>query len=57
MKLHNDDIKISHQIHAVLIINSSISPTVFRRINAPGAEAENEPLALSNFDETNGVDF
>ena len=30
--------------------------TIFRRINAPGVEAENEPLALSDFDETNRVD-
>ncbi len=26
--------------------------TVFRRINAPGAETENEPLTLSTFDKT-----
>ena len=26
--------------------------TIFRRINAPGAEAQNEPLSLSDFNET-----
>ena len=30
--------------------------TAFRRINALGAEAENEPLPLSNFDEIGKVD-
>ncbi len=30
--------------------------TVFRRINAPGAEAENEPLALFDFYESHSID-
>ncbi len=30
--------------------------TVFRRINAPGAETENGPLPLSDCDETQGAD-
>ena len=29
--------------------------TVFRQINAPGVEAENEPLTLSDLDENDGV--
>ena len=30
--------------------------TVFRRKNAPGAEAENEPFTLFDFNATRGVD-
>ena len=30
--------------------------TVFRRINAPGAEAENKPLTLYDFNESHSVD-
>ena len=31
--------------------------TVFRRINAPGAEARIEPLPLLDFNETRRVDY
>ena len=29
--------------------------TVFHQMNVPGVEAKNEPLSLSDFDETNRV--
>ncbi len=31
--------------------------TVFRQINAPGAETQNEPLSLSDFNETHSVEI
>ncbi len=36
--------------------SKSIISTIFRRINSPGAEAGNEPLTLSDFNETRSVD-
>ena len=36
---------------------SSIMPTVFRRINAAAADAENNPSSLSDFNETRSMDY